>query len=39
MDFKARFAATGKARLSVRVTVEEAGQVCVEFEGTYVALR
>ncbi|RFC47987.1 MAG: Acyl-coenzyme A thioesterase PaaI, contains HGG motif [Verrucomicrobia bacterium] len=37
--FHARFAHTGKARLTLRVEIVEADQVCVEFEGTFVALR
>lgn len=38
-EFKARFQKTGKARIDLKVTVEEEGRVCVAFEGTFVALR
>jgi thioesterase domain-containing protein len=36
--FKHQFAQKGKARLSLQVTIEEEGRVCVEFEGVFVAL-
>ncbi|WP_193210563.1 YiiD C-terminal domain-containing protein [Luteolibacter marinus] len=38
-DFKARFGRSGKARIDLRVTVEEEGRVCAAFEGTFVALK
>lgn len=37
--FRATFAKTGKARVRLQVTVEEAGRVCMAFEGTFVAIR
>lgn len=37
--FRAIFAQSGKARLSLVCTVEDEGRVCVEFEGSFVALR
>lgn len=37
--FQKTFRQAGKARLELGVTVEHAGQVCVEFTGVYVALR
>lgn len=37
--FRSTFATTGKAHIKLRVCIEEAGQVCVEFEGDFVALR
>jgi len=37
--FQTQFTSTGKARLSLRVEIVEADQVCVEFEGVFVALR
>ncbi len=36
--FKNQFAQKGKARLSLHVTLEEEGRVCVQFEGVFVAL-
>lgn len=36
--FKNQFCQKGKARLSLQVTIKEAGRVCVEFEGVFVAL-
>lgn len=38
-SFKATFAAKGKARLSLKVRVEENGAVAAEFAGTFVAIR
>src|SRR5450432_2933317 len=38
-QFKADFAATGKARLQLEVTIEEDDEPALEFEGTYVARR
>lgn len=35
--FQAQFAGTGKAALSLQVTVVENGEVCVEFAGDFVA--
>ena len=37
--FRATFAKTGKARVQLEVTVEEAGRVCMTFVGTFVAIR
>lgn len=37
--FKTRFAKTGKARITLRVSIEHDGLACVDFEGVYVALR
>jgi thioesterase domain-containing protein len=37
--FQTRFAQKGKARITLDVTIEEAGAVCVTFQGEYVALR
>ncbi|MBE2287767.1 MAG: YiiD C-terminal domain-containing protein [Prosthecobacter sp.] len=37
--FRRQFNETGRARLSLPVTIEEDGKVCVEFEGTFVAMR
>lgn len=36
--FQARFAEKGRARIRLAVTIEEEGEVAVEFEGTFVAL-
>lgn len=37
--FRTTFAKAGKARIRLGVTVEEAGRVCMAFEGTFVAIR
>lgn len=37
--FQRQFVETGRARLSLHVTIEDAGKVCVEFEGSFVAMR
>ena len=37
--FRKCFHQKGKARVDLKVTIEEDGQVCVEFEGVYVAMR
>jgi len=37
--FRTTFAKAGKARVRLEVTVEEAGRVCMAFEGTFVAIR
>lgn len=37
--FRRQFAETGRARLSLPVIIEEDGEICVEFEGTFVAMR
>lgn len=37
--FRAKFSEMGKAGISLRVTIEEEGRICVEFAGTYVAVR
>jgi thioesterase domain-containing protein len=36
--FREQFTAEGKARIRLSVTIEEDGEVAVEFEGTFVAL-
>ena len=38
-QFKDAFQGKNKARIVLRVTIEEAGHVCVEFEACYVAIR
>jgi len=37
--FRKTYDRTGKARIKLKATVEEEGNVCVDFEGTYVAIR
>ncbi|MES2439278.1 MAG: YiiD C-terminal domain-containing protein [Verrucomicrobiota bacterium] len=37
--FKRKFARMGKARIRLHVTIEDAGEVCVEFEGVFVAMK
>ncbi len=37
--FRNTFADTGKARLALQVQIIDADQICVLFEGTFVALR
>jgi len=37
--FREKFARTGKARVKLEVTLEEAGEIAVRFRGTFVALR
>lgn len=37
--FQRKFAETGRASLTLRTTIEEAGKTCVEFEGSFVAMR
>ena len=37
--FKAKFAQKAKARIRLAVTIEEDGQVAVEFQGTFIAMR
>jgi thioesterase domain-containing protein len=37
--FQAQFTSTGKARLTLQAAIVEDGRTCVEFEGTFVALR
>jgi thioesterase domain-containing protein len=37
--FKTQFEESGRARLRLQVRMEEDGQVCVEFEGEFVALK
>ena len=37
--FRTTFAKAGKARIRLGVTVEEAGRVCMVFEGAFVAIR
>lgn len=37
-QFRAKYAAKGKARLKLEVTMEEGGQIAVEFAGTFVAI-
>ena len=38
-EFRVRFAKTGKARITLRVNVIEAGETAAEFEGRFVARR
>ena len=38
-SFQTCFAQKGKARITLDVTIEEAGAVCVAFQAEYVALR
>ena len=38
-EFRATFTASGKARIKLQVCIEHADQICVEFEGDFVALR
>ena len=37
--FRNRFEKKGKARIRLHVTIEENGEVCVEYEGIFVALK
>ena len=37
--FRAKFTRTGKAGLSLKVSIVENERVCVEFEGLFVAIR
>lgn len=37
--FQRKYAEAGRARLSLQTTIEEAGKICVEFEGSFVAMR
>ena len=37
--FRDEFARTGKGRLRLEATIEENGEVAVEFEGTFIARR
>jgi acyl-CoA thioesterase FadM len=37
--FRTRFEKAGKARIRLQVTIEEAGRVCMAFEGTFVVIR
>ena len=38
-EFRVRFTETGKARITLRVNVTEAGETAAEFEGRFVARR
>jgi thioesterase domain-containing protein len=38
-EFREKFHRAGKARITLRVVIEEDGATCVEFEGVFVALR
>ena len=38
VEFRRKLAECGKARIRLRVTVEENGQLCMDFTGEYVAL-
>lgn len=38
-EFRTTFAATGKAHIKLQVRIDHADQICVEFEGDFVALR
>ena len=37
--FRKRLDQKGKARLALRVTIEQDDQLCVEFEGVFIAIR
>lgn len=37
--FRAKFSEQGKARITLAVIIEHEGQVCVEFEGVYIAIQ
>ncbi len=37
--FRMKYARTGKAGITLGVTIQDQGRVCVEFEGLFVALR
>jgi thioesterase domain-containing protein len=37
--FRQRFADTGKAHVNLKVHIEHAGEICVKFEGGFVAIR
>ena len=37
--FMRNFRKKGRARLHLRVTISEVGRICVEFSGTFVAIR
>jgi thioesterase domain-containing protein len=37
--FRSTFAKAGKARITLVVTMEEAGSVCLRFQGVFVAIR
>lgn len=37
--FRRQFAEAGRARLALKAFIEDGGKACVEFEGTFVALR
>ena len=38
-EFRRRFTKTGKARITLRVKVTEAGEIAAEFEGRFVARK
>ena len=38
-EFRATFADKGKAHIKLQVRIEHANQICMEFEGDFVALR
>ena len=37
--FRSTFAKAGKARITLEVTIEEEGRVCLHFRGDFVAIR
>lgn len=37
--FGARYRKAGKSRVNLRVTIEDEGRVCVEFKGSFVAIK
>ena len=37
--FRQQFAESGRARLTLQVVIEHDGKACVDFEGTFVAMR
>ena len=38
-SFKTKFAELGKARITLAVTIQHEGEVCVDFEGVYIAIK
>jgi len=38
-EFKERFARTGKARITLPVTIEDADEIAMTFQGTFVAIQ
>ena len=38
-EFRTAFATVAKAHIKLKVRIEDADQICVEFEGDFVTLR